>query len=757
MTEAKRVFLSRRHLGILALLLALNLFLFFWQNSNTSYPQSAYRTAYQSLLEKYQVMSPEEALTDILTRMEEANGVATLQAWSTMEEPMKEAFTESCRRIYGDDFEARWADGTLTLPEDMSEVYLQQAVLSRLQEQVTYLQEYPEYLNTVHANARQMAALSIFSDGGGFSSKNIEKTDADFPQTVEIALDNDFSIESLIHDSLSGYSLLIYIVGLVLLFLQERRRGLWNLIYGSAGGRGALALWRCLILFAGAVLGVFVLSFGKFLIIGAYYGGFGDLTRNIQSISAFRTFPYVMPVWKFLTLFFLYRIFGIWAAGLLLWTILQAVSNLPLAITAAALVFAAEYAAFQWIPDSYKLVFLRFANVFALIDFRRVFLPYLNLNLFGMPVQGHSITLILLPLLTVIFIGACVILQMKKRPIGRENILLRLADRCKRPFTRVTRVLGLRGFEAHKLLIPQKGAIVLLLVALYMGFYQVSPPPDLTMYDADTVYYEIELQGPLTQETLDTISSRIQTLEEDGLTESNIRQIQAYQSLQERYLTAPEGTWVVNPVPYMTLMNLNRDNSQRTSGIILMIAVVLLAAGVFAFEQQSRMWVLAQTSHRGRTLWRKKLFIVLAAVSVLAIVYYGRELMLITEKFGAFGGLQAPIQSLAYFSESNLHLPLWGMLALYIGARLLTLWVLTCLVCALSSSCRTVNAAILLSTVVFVLPAAFSMIGLKIFDKLSLLLPLSPLECSLWIYPLLALLGASAAVFCRWRWTKKTA
>lgn len=246
-------------------------------------------------------------------------------------------------------------------------------------------------------------------------------------------------------------------------------------------------------------------------------------------------------------------------------------------------------------------------------------------------------------------------------------------------------------------------------------------------------------------------------MEEDGLTESNIRQIQAYQSLQERYLTAPEGTWVVNPVPYMTLMNLNRDNSQRTSGIILMIAVVLLAAGVFAFEQQSRMWVLAQTSHRGRTLWRKKLFIVLAAVSVLAIVYYGRELMLITEKFGAFGGLQAPIQSLAYFSESNLHLPLWGMLALYIGARLLTLWVLTCLVCALSSSCRTVNAAILLSTVVFVLPAAFSMIGLKIFDKLSLLLPLSPLECSLWIYPLLALLGASAAVFCRWRWTKKTA
>ncbi len=169
MSEAKRVFLSRRHLGILALLFALNLFLFFWQNSNTSYTQSAYRTVYQELLKEYQAMSPEAALTDLRTRIEQTNGVATLQAWSTMEEPAKEAFAESCRRIYGEDFEARWADGTLTLPEDMTEVYLLQAVLARLQEQVTYLQEYPEYLNTVHDNARQMAALSIFSDGGGFS------------------------------------------------------------------------------------------------------------------------------------------------------------------------------------------------------------------------------------------------------------------------------------------------------------------------------------------------------------------------------------------------------------------------------------------------------------------------------------------------------------------------------------------------------------------------------------------------------------
>jgi hypothetical protein len=93
-------------------------------------------------------------------------------------------------------------------------------------------------------NAENMKTVSIFSDPNSFSYRNIIKTVDDFSSIhiTEIALDNDLAINALFTDSISDYSILAYMMVIVLLLIQERKKGLWPLIYAYPEGRSTLAI-----------------------------------------------------------------------------------------------------------------------------------------------------------------------------------------------------------------------------------------------------------------------------------------------------------------------------------------------------------------------------------------------------------------------------------------------------------------------------------------------------------------------------------
>ena len=75
-------------------------------------------------------------------------------------------------------------------------------------------------------------------------------------------------------------------------------------------------------------------------------------------------------------------------------------------------------------------------------------------------------------------------------------------------------------------------------------------------------------------------------------------------------------------------------------------------------------------------------------------------------------------------------------------------------ICALSLCCPGQNQALLVNAAVFLLPAALASLGITLFDRISILRLLSPMECGMGSYILCALFGAAALLCSRPLWLR---
>lgn len=728
MRECKRVLLAPKLWGLLALLLAVNLFLLITQDGHVS----GFYAEYQTALPHFTALDPEQAETEIEQELSDLQKLGLLNAFLNEEdEQFRELLREDCVEELGEDFEARLSEYDLS-EDAMQETYRRGAVLEALSAQLAYIRSYPAYLRQVQANVKQMKALAIFSTEGSFSQRNIEKTSRDFPAEVALQMDNDFAVTMLVTDQVGGYTLLIFTLFLTLQFLDERKRGLWSLVHGTPEGRGRLACRRAGILLGGITLGTLVLLGGKLLFGAVAYGGLGSLTRNVQSLAVFSDFPWVMPVWTALLGYYTLRILGMWLVGMAVWAILQAVNHLPLALAAAGAVIAVEFTLFRFIPDSYAIVILRYVNLFAMVNVTELMLHYLNLNLFGVPVQGFLLSLgLVVPMLPVLFAGNLLLAQRKK-PISRQNALLVFLDRLRVPFSKAVGRLRLLGMELYKLLWLQKGVLVLLLLAVYVFGVMDAPYPDVALYDTTLSGLSASMEGPITEDTVRALDEKISEYSDWDPTGPIVQQLLILNRLRvkaKNSLAAQDGLWFINPVPFAALMGADY-RYQRTNAIVLLLALVLLLSGVFSQERQSRTTQLLQGTPRGRgALLRKKTAAAVLLTVAVWLIFEAGELCLIYKAYGS-PAFSAPIQSLDAFSDLQFAVCLGTGVLVYMLLRLLAMLAATGVIVLLSRLNRQTNAAILLGCAVLVLPACLCYMFYQRFDYLSFSLLLSPMEAS---------------------------
>ena len=722
--------LAPRLWGLLALLLMFNLVLAVTQDEH----EAGFYDDYCSALREFQTMEPDAALARIQDEQDLIHAMRSIQFMREIDDPeWAEYFWEDLINSYGEDY-------TFEILRELSphvrvNSYRRSDVLSSLEQQLEHLQSYPAYLIQVQNNVERNKALSIFNKEGSFASRNNEKTGADFPKEVELRLDSDLALTAFVKDVLGGYSLLVFTLYLTLQFLLERKRGLWSLIHGAPDGRGRLAVKRAFLLLLGVALGTLLLLGGKLLFFALRCGGLGDLSRNVQSLAVFDDFPWVMPVWTFLLGYFLLKILGMWLLGLAVWAILQSVNYLPLALCTAGVALAAEFAMFTFIRDSFVMVVFRYVNLFALVDVPKVSLHYLNLNFFGWPVQGFLLSVFLIPPMVGLLFWLNVLLASRKKPVSRQNSLLKLVDGIRVPFSRAVSRLRLFGMELFKLLWLQKGLLILLLVAVY-SFGVLEPQyPDDDLYDSDLAAYEASMQGPITPELLAEVDSRIATYSSYQASETVQTQLGILRQLREKCaqsLAAKDGHWLIDPVPYVALISTPTDVHpifyQREVAVVLLLALTLLLHSAFSQEQQSRVSQLLQGTPRGgAVLWRKKLGAALLLTVLVWLLFEAGELYQIVDKYGELV-LSAPIRSLECFAAWPESFSLGTGILIYLLLRLLAMVAATSIILLISCYSRQNNLSLLLCCAVLVLPACLSYMRMGLLDAISLTLLFSPME-----------------------------
>ena len=356
--EFKRLFLNKRFSGLILLLLVLNAALFVKTQRDNDYGMDlslatnemtfdftgemvtsgiqpdakSCQEAYRTLLTEYKEKDPEQAAAE-LTAMEE--GLAAIS-----------------------DPDA----------EKLAEYVAVQTLLADFE----YLEEYQDYLKMVQSNKESALSLSVFQNFDSFSYRNILRTAEEFEkmESVEISVDLNQAFESVVNYAVTDYLLLILMLFLVFSFLQERRDGLWSMVYASRNGRLRLGVCRIGILAFLSIVGTILFYGSNMLLAVTVYGGFGDWGRAVQCSELFEKLPVCLTVAEFFVWYFVIRIVTLFLLGLLFWLLLLAVGEVKYAVAGLAIFCGAEYLLFAYLPVQSVLNILKYFNILLMCGFR---------------------------------------------------------------------------------------------------------------------------------------------------------------------------------------------------------------------------------------------------------------------------------------------------------------------------------------------------------------------------------------------------
>ncbi len=688
---------------------------------------------YNEVIEEYSGLSYEECYAEIEAAREEYDvfwDAYTLYFGEFVNSKHEKQVRKSLEGKLGPDYESIIA-GMDFSEERQHRLSKINNALGKLESQLEYLDSFPKYLDTVHENSAK-GSLNIFAKNI-YNKRNSIKTDEDYPKSDEIVvkLTTIESFDNFICGKFDSYCALILVIAIVLKFADEKKKGLWSLVYGCKKGRGKLAFKRVIVLLVGAVIGTFLISLCRLISCISEYGSLPDLSYAVQSSQLFKHFVYPLSFGQVLVLSFILKITGTFLVGLFFWLLMQGIRNYKFALIVSAIVLVAEYICLYRIPDSFTLVPLRFANVLAPLDLEHIFLKYLNINIFGYPVTGTVITLAFAAVFMLAVSAVIILMSHFQKPVKPAGATPRIFKKIECAFVRLRASAGLSGVEIRKSFVFQRGMIIIAVLFLTVYYLGSAPYSDTTMYDKEVATDAGAYSCEISEEVLDDIDSQIAELKrlpESVSKYQTIKALEAFKADAQSKFDENRGIWLLNQAPYASLFG--KGVYQRKWGTIAFAFTVLLCAGLFSFEKQSRMTSLLMTTVRGRrkSAVRKIILALLSAVFVWAVMS-ATEIYETYEYFGNFADtLRAPLISIDYFRESTTTLTIGQYAVIYYLLKLLCLSAVALTCCAISLKVENVNKAVVSSSVLLLTPGLLSVLDVPLVEYASFIRLWSPVE-----------------------------
>jgi hypothetical protein len=756
MAEWRRILCRRSILIAVALLLVINGVLFL-QHINLDLFQGI-GDVKESVKQRRQVYARE---AELLSQYEEQEPEAALEEIRTILDAAMEKWLEG---------------GGATTGFDAGET-----ANSLLEQQYEYILEYPTRMEEIAQNAKLMAEGSAGSGNSTFAIRNIEKTAEDYENISDATLTPGYNeaVESLVTYSQSEYLTFLFLLILLLFFMEERKKGLWNFIYVTPKGRKRMAARRTGIMVGSACLMTALLWAENLLLAVISYGGLGSLSRSIQSVPEFSSVTINISIGMYLFLMVLGKMLTLAALGLFVWVLTAYVRMAVFGIGIAVLFIGAEYAAWTWIARSHPLAFLKYINLFAYIDMGTTMKNYVNLNLLGYPVEIFTVFWIVTALILVVLVVAAVCSGNVRPTSGSSRLrngMARIRGKLPRLFHKPVPVCH----ETYKQLWVQGGifvfAVLVVLSIRSIHLYPVQYDYSMELY----LHYIDVLQGTYVPEKLAYLQEEQQKLEEqmEQTAEEygdNSDEYLAMKSIQEMLnslvdLSQEYAVQIEKGIPVEYISRIGYDKlygsetrrTERQQAILIMTFTILMIGGLFAYERQQGAQVYLRTMPYGRgRMRRRKYGLAAGSVFFICLVVYGCQLYEVCKNYG-LTGLSVPVQSVAGFVKLPFRLSvLQFLIALYV-VRYLGALSLAYLVLFLSEHSTGILQSLLKALILFVLPAGMVYIGADAVEGVTIFSPLclmnrlrsvGDMSGSVMIGWILCVLLAvlSIAAGCRWK------
>lgn len=618
--------------------------------------------------------------------------------------------------------------------DSFSEQILIKDVLKEIESCVMY----DDYLNNINEDADKMTGISIFAEPNTFSYKNIAKTTEDFSHlkgselkvgpSKGIAMATDFLATDLI-----GFILIMTIV--ITIVTREKELNQIVLTRTTFKGRAGLGASKLFICFSAAFISVIVLYTVNFA-VSLYTYGFGDLSRQIQSVYGLNESNLKISVAEFF-LFFLIAKFAVYCVFAALIYLIAVCSDTSVKVYGLlVLIIGAEAVLYYTIPSASYLCSLKFINILAYANTYNLFSVYLNLNLFGEPVNYTTVFAVSVFILTVVLSVLSISVFSKKRTIK---------SRAKHfDFTKIKflkgRTTNLFLHECYKTFIGGKALLILIAFAVTVGV--TYEPLKESFSSVDDVYYKlymlefegeynykkqmmidneeqkfINAQAEMSKETFDSDDDTYIMMKYQKIFDSQY----AFEQVKEHadYLkTTKNGEFVYDSGYKLLTGDETAGNKDLLLGLIAVSMVIFCLVYVYSIEYQTSANILLKTSAKGRTnTYFCKFVIGMIIVTLIYALTYAPYFYNVLSAYGT-RGINAPACSLESLSGFNISIKSY-LILICIGryaALVLSMLIIFFLSCKLKSVISTLIA----SSALLILPILLAMLGIEFFKYVLL-------------------------------------
>ncbi len=599
-----------------------------------------------------------------------------------------------------------------------------------LEEQVNAVSGYSKYLEYVKENSEKMQQSAL--NRSTYLQREIQKTQNDYQvmENVQVKLGEELAFRELFSEKSFSYSLLVIPAMICSLFLEERKKGLWKLLYSTPGYRKKYGRVRLFILLFGTGMITLFLCLWRIFLCGKLYGGYGDLTRSIQSISLCKEVTVRASVGTFFLFWTAWNVIGVCFWGILIWNLFILFDTISISVGVLAAFCVVERYFYLSFPDYSKWRILRYLNIFTLIEPRQTMLHYLNVNCFGNPILVQIALFACCGLVGMILAWIGMVVQNRKMPIQKRQNLFAQNHFFKR-VSCIAIKQNLFFQEAYKLFIAQKGLLIIgVLIIVQMNFI-ASPPVPSGSEDALREHFYRVYEGEVTNQKIQLMEEELSKMQEtvENADESTQlsnelvrKQVDVLSKIIEeckaRYENG-EQIWLFPQNFYRALINSNNlENHTRLLTVECMLFLSLLLPSVFSVENENNMVKLTMSYYYGKGRRNKLrhykwIWILLYEIIVFAILY-GREVFLAYQLYGRPAYFSMDVQNLYWLTNK---LPTMSI-GLFLGGVYFLKFILA-LLCGglmsfIGSKCKSVKLAQILSVTLIVLPGIFYLLGVEI-------------------------------------------
>lgn len=605
-------------------------------------------------------------------------------------------------------------------------------VLTELRDQCANIVGYKVYLESIKEQAKSMTSVSIFAKPDTFNYRSIVKTpDAyenvqdvqpvfDVSKGLTLAMDNSFT------DILCGFIVLFAVLSVM---ISDREQGMSGLLFSLKRGRGYLMLVKTAALGV-TVFGAVMLLYGENFLISSFLYGLGDLSRPVQSVDGFIGCNLKITAAGYLILYVLFKFIAIFAAGAVLSLIAVNTRNTVSFYGISAAILIAEGIAYAKIHPLSIYGIFRYINLVSFTKVNEIFCNYKNINFWEYPVPLIPTSVGAVAIISAVCVGLTAILYARKRNLEFRKIGFKFRS------GKGNRVHSRLYYTLYKSLILQKGLIVIFVFAAVTGFINQS---FIKKYDFSDVYYEHyakELEGDITQETVDFFESeavRFQELNERlndpdiSLEEQRevIKQLapeSGFRIIRERFeqIRDIDNAQIFYDTGYRRAFGKTSYNDDLKYSLAAMLLCIFLISPLIAGDNKYRMSYVISSTSSGRNSYIRRNIMTAGVYGLISALLWIVSYAAVISRYYGHGGLSASVRSISDFVNFPVNITLLQYIVLLSFLRTAGIITVSLIMLWISSKCRNTTSAILINFAVFVLPIIIFLLGAEYVNNIML-------------------------------------